>query len=266
MFDVHTHLTDEGIFQDLEGNLRRAREAGVRRFLIPAYSPLFWERARDIAEKNRDVYFAIGVHPLFLDDKEPLGLREALVKHPKCLAVGEVGLDAFLPGSDLARQSAWFEREAAFAAEYDKPLVIHCRKAYFELLELLKRQFQAKPVSFLLHSCSCSKEQLGPFLEMGAYVSFSGTITRSNARKTKELALSVPNERVLLETDSPYIGTDQVRPPLVRPLQFMEVAEAYAELTGLSLEETEKLTDANAERFFRLEQTSSSFFETASRS
>ena len=255
MFDVHAHLTDDCIFRHLEETLRRAREAGVRRFLIPAYSPLLWERARDIAEQNQDVYFAIGVHPLFLDDKEPEGLRETLIKHPKCLAAGEVGLDAFLPGSDLARQSAWFEQEAAFAAEHDKPLVIHCRKAYSELLALLKDQFKIKPLPFLLHSCSSSREQLGPFLEMGAYVSFSGTLTRSNARKVKELALGVPSERVLLETDSPYLGTDKVRPPFVRPLQVMEVAEAYAELTGLSLEETEKLTEANSERFFRFGKT-----------
>ena len=255
MYDVHAHLTDEDIFRQLDAVLQTARDAGVRRFLIPAYSPQFWERARGIAEANRDVYFAIGTHPLFLADKEPEGLREKLIRHEQCLAVGEVGLDAFLPGSDLPSQCASFEREAAFAARCDKPLVIHCRKAYSEILALLKAQFKVKPVPFLLHSCSCSREQLAPFLEMGAYVSFSGTLTRSNARKTKELALYVPKDKVLLETDSPYIGTDKVRPPFVRPAQVMETAAAYSEITGLSLEDTEKLTEANSERFFGFAKT-----------
>lgn len=252
MFDVHTHLTDEAIYSDLDNVLKSAREAGVSRFLIPAYSPLFWERAKTISENNKDVYFAVGVHPLFLSDKEPEGLREKLINHPKCLAVGEVGLDAFPPDADIDLQRFWFAQEAAFAAKRDKPLVIHCRRAYSDLLELLRDQFTVKPVRFVLHSCSCSKEEAKAFLDLGAFVSFSGTLTRTNARKAKELALYVPRDKVLLETDSPYIGTNKVRPPDVRPAQVLEVAEAYAEILGLTVKEVEDFTDKNAERFFVL--------------
>ena len=252
MFDVHAHLTDEAIYSDLDNVLKSARESGVSRFVIPAYSPLFWERAKMISENNEDVYFAVGVHPLFLSDKEPEGLREELIRHPKCLAVGEVGLDAFPPDADMDLHRSWFAREAAFAAERDKPLILHCRRAYSDLLELLKAQFAVKPVRFVLHSCSCSKEEAKAFLDMGAFVSFSGTLTRTNARKAKELARYVPKDKVLLETDSPYIGTNNVRPPDVRPAQVMEVAEAYAEITGSTLEEVGIFTDKNAERFFVL--------------
>lgn len=255
MFDVHTHLTDEAIFQDLGNVLKNAREAGVSRFLIPAYSPLFWERAKTVSENNEDVYFAVGVHPLFLSDKEPEGLREKLIKHPKCLAVGEVGLDAFPPDADMDLQRLCFAREAAFASQYDKPLVVHCRRAYSDLLGLLRAQFAVEPVRFVLHSCSCSKVEAKAFLDLGAYVSFSGTLTRTNARKARELALYVPKDKVLLETDSPYIGTHTFRPPDVRPAQVMEVAEAYAEIAGLTLGETERLTDENAGRFFALGET-----------
>lgn len=246
MFDVHAHLTDEVIYGDLDNVINEAQTAGVSHFLVPAYSKNFWQRGRDIAEKYPFVYFAIGVHPLFIAEGDDPELRETLVKHPKCLAVGEVGLDYVPNDSQKPRQTAWFAREAAFAKKHDKPLVIHCRKAYSDLLEPLKEY----GVPFLLHSCSCSREQVKPFLELGAYVSFSGTLTRTNAKKVLDLARFVPRDRVLFETDSPYIGTDKVRPPFVRPAQVMEVAEAYAKATGLTLEEAEKLTDKNAERFF----------------
>ncbi|MBQ7555689.1 TatD family hydrolase [bacterium] len=246
MFDVHAHLTDEVIYGDLDNVIKEAQTAGVRRFLIPAYSKNFWLRAKDIAEKYPFVYFAVGVHPLFIGEGDDQKLRETLVKHPKCLAIGEVGLDYVPDDSQKPRQTAWFAQEAAFAKEHDKPLVIHCRKAYYDLLEPLK-EFGAP---FLLHSCSCSREQVKPFLDLGAYISFSGTLTRTNAKKTIELARYVPRDKVLCETDSPYIGTDKVRPPFVRPAQVMEVAETYAKATGLTLEEAEKLTDKNAERFF----------------
>jgi TatD DNase family protein len=248
MFDVHAHLTDEVIYGDLDNVINEAQTAGVRSFLVPAYSKNFWQRGRDIAEKYPFVYFAVGVHPLFISEGDDPELRETLVKHPKCLAVGEVGLDYVSNDSQKPQQTAWFAREAAFAKKHDKPLVIHCRKAYSDLLEPLKEY----GVPFLLHSCSCSREQVKPFLELGAYVSFSGTLTRTNAKKVLDLARFVPRDRVLFETDSPYIGTDKVRPPNVRPAQVMEVAEAYAEATGLTLEEAEKLTDKNAERFFVL--------------
>lgn len=246
MFDVHAHLTDEVIYGDLDNVINEAQTAGVSRFLVPAYSKNFWQRGRDIAEKYPFVYFAVGVHPLFIAEGDDPELRESLVKHPKCLAVGEVGLDYVLNDCQKPQQTAWFAREAAFAKKHDKPLIIHCRKAYSDLLEPLKEY----GVPFLLHSCSCSREQVKPFLELGAYVSFSGTLTRTNAKKVLDLARFVPRDRVLFETDSPYIGTDKVRPPFVRPAQVMEVAEAYAEATGLTLEEAEKLTDKNAERFF----------------
>ncbi len=248
MFDVHAHLTDEIIYGDLDNVIKEAQTAGVSSFLVPAYSKNFWQRGRDIAEKYPFVYFAVGVHPLFISEGDDPELRETLVKHPKCLAIGEVGLDYVPDDSQKPRQTAWFAHEAAFAKKHDKPLIIHCRKAYFDLLEPL-REFG---VPFLLHSCSCSREQVKPFLDLGAYVSFSGTLTRTNAKKVLDLARFVPRERVLFETDSPYIGTDKVRPPFVRPAQVMEVAEAYAEATGLTLEEAEKLTDKNAERFFVL--------------
>lgn len=248
MFDVHAHLTDEVIYGDLDNVINEAQTAGVSRFLVPAYSKNFWQRGRDIAEKYPFVYFAVGVHPLFISEGDDPELRETLVKHPKCLAVGEVGLDYVPDDSQKPRQTAWFAHEAAFAKKHDKPLVIHCRKAYSDLLEPLKEY----GVPFLLHSCSCSREQVKPFLELGAYVSFSGTLTRTNAKKVLDLACFVPRDRVLFETDSPYIGTDKVRPPFVRPAQVMEVAEAYAKATGLTLEEAEKLTDKNAERFFVL--------------
>ena len=246
MFDVHAHLTDDVIYGDLDNVIKEAQTAGVRRFLIPAYSKNFWLRAKDIAEKYPFVYFAVGVHPLFIGEGDDQKLRETLVKHPKCLAIGEVGLDYVPDDSQKPRQTAWFAQEAAFAKKHDKPLVIHCRKAYYDLLEPLK-EFGAP---FLLHSCSCSREQVKPFLDLGAYISFSGTLTRMNAKKTIELARYVPKDKVLCETDSPYIGTDKVRPPFVRPAQVMEVAAAYAEATGMSLEEAENLTDKNAERFF----------------
>ena len=252
MFDTHVHLTDDALFSRLPELFCEAKNLGVRRFLIPAYSAKVWERAVKIAETYEGVYFAVGIHPLFINEGDLPNEREKFIAHKKCLAVGEVGLDYFTEDCDRIVQRSWFEHEVAFAAAHEKPLLLHCRKAYDDLLALLRNQFLKKPVAFVLHSYSGSAEQLKAFLDLGAYVSFSGTLTRTNAKKVLEVAKKVPLDRVIIETDSPYIGTSSTRPPLVSPWQLPEVLAAFASAVNLDLSAAEKLTDENAARFFNL--------------
>lgn len=253
MFDTHTHLTDAPLADRLSAVLQEARQAGVERFLIPGYRPSLWEAARDIAAREGGVYFAVGTHPLFAAEGFAWERREALLADPRCLAIGECGLDYVPEDADRQGQAALFVREAALAAERGKPLLVHCRKAHEDLLAILRDQSRTACPAFVLHSCSCSREQVRPFLDLGAYVSFSGSLTRRNARKALALAAFVPRERVLLETDSPYIGTDQAPPPGVAPRNLPEVLLAYAAAAGLAPEAAEELTDANARRFLKAE-------------
>ncbi len=248
MTDTHTHLTEEPLFSHLNAALARAREAGVEKFIIPGYNPESWRRAREIAKRYAGVFFAAGLHPLFINEENFPDLKIE-IENKKCVAVGEIGLDYYKDDFNKNAQIEIFEKQMQLAREKNMPVIFHCRKAYDDLLAVCKNFSEIKGV---LHSCSCSSEQVKPFLKLGYFVSFSGTVTRKNSRKAKKIAASVPLEKIILETDSPFIGTAEHPVPSVEPSHLPEIISAIAEIRGEPPEKIKAVAEKNAENLFKI--------------
>lgn len=242
MIDTHVHLNDEPLCNDLAGVLERARAAGVSAFIIPGYSPDGWRASRPIAAAHPGVHLAAGIHPMFADDAS-LKALDGEIAAGGLVAIGEIGLDYALQEFDKAVQMRVFMAQLDRAWEAKLPVAIHCRHAFDDLYAALR---EYKGLRGVLHSCSCSLEQIGAFLDLGYYVSFSGVVTRSQARKVKKLAQGVPLERCLIETDSPYIGTEEHPPAEVEPCHLGEIARALAVLKNEALERVIEVTTRNA--------------------
>lgn len=246
MIDTHTHLTDEPLISKLPKVLENARIAGVTKLIIPGYDKNSWENARKLSEKFDNVFFAVGLHPMFTSDYSVEKLEKEL-ELKNAIAIGEIGLDYTPENVDCNRQKLLFEFQMSVAEKYNLPVIIHCRKAYDDLLEILKKFPNVRGV---LHSCSCSCEQIKPFLELGYYVSFSGVVTRKRTKKNKKLAEFVPLDRILSETDSPFIGTENFPAFSSEPFCVKEVISALAVIKKIDFEEMEKITTNNAEKLF----------------
>ena len=248
MIDTHTHLTDTPLYENLAAVLVRARAAGVHRMIIPGYNASSWQRAAQIASEHPGIFFAAGVHPLFWPG-QPNSDIYPFLDNNTVVAVGEIGLDYVDPAVDKPAQRALFRLQMQAAAVHGLPVILHCRRAYDDLLAVC-REFP--DVSGVLHSCSCSHEQVKPFLDHGYYVGFSGTLTRKRAKKAVKLAAYVPADRILTETDSPFIGTEQHPPPTSEPAHIPEIMSVLAEIKNTACEEIERIIERNAETRFNL--------------
>lgn len=248
MIDTHTHLTDEPLYGALEEVLKRAMDRGVTEFIVPGYNAESWRRGRELCARYSCVKMAVGLHPLFVDEGT---LEKALeeIQQGGIVAVGEIGLDAMGREINLPKQREFFEAQLEAACAKGLPVILHCREAHDELL-MVCRKFRG--MRAVLHSCSCSHEQVKPFLELGFYVGISGGITRAQTQKVKKLACAVPLERILVETDSPYIGTATHPAPTSEPGDAAEVVEALAQIRGCSVDEVVRVTTKNAQYFFGL--------------
>jgi TatD DNase family protein len=248
MIDTHTHLTDTPLYEQRDAVLARARAAGVRRMIIPGYNASSWQCAAQIASEYTGIFYAAGVHPLFLPEQSNSDILPFIENH-SVVAVGEIGLDYVDAAVDKPAQLALFRQQMKAASSHGLPVILHCRRAHDDLLTVC-REFP--DVSGVLHSCSCSHEQVKPFLELGYYAGFSGTLTRKRAKKAVKLAEYIPADRILTETDSPFIGTEQHPPPTTEPAHIPEIVTALAEIKNVSCGEIEQITDKNAETLFKL--------------
>jgi len=248
MVDTHTHLTDDPLAAALEDVLARARGCGVTTFIVPGYDLAAVGRARALAAQHDGVYAAAGIHPLFVRNNAPAALAAELA-HGGFVALGEIGLDYVDAAADRALQQRVLTQQLMLARAHDMPVILHCRQAHDDLLNILRAHAGVRGV---LHSCSCSHEQVKPFLALGLYVSFSGVVTRANARKARKLAERVPLDRIVAETDSPFIGNIRHPAPTSEPADVSAVIAALAELRGMTCADMANLTSANARRLFGL--------------
>lgn len=248
MIDTHSHLSDRPLWENIDQVLERAKVAGVEKMIVPGYDPNSWQRSALLARKFEQIYIAAGIHPLFIDDIAQASLATFLAEN-KVVALGETGLDYANASADKVLQQNAFCQHFELAQKYDLPLIIHCRKGYQDLLAIC-RQFPT--VRAVLHSCSASREQVKAYLDLDYFISFSGVVTRSNASKAQKLAQFVPANRILTETDSPFIGTDSCKPLKTEPAQVAEVLQVLAQLRNLDLLEIDRITTANAQAFFKI--------------
>lgn len=248
-FDTHIHLD---AFDDLGPPLDEARAAGIEGWVVPGVAPDGWAQLLALADAHAGVFAAPGLHPMAADRYRPEHAAElqALLSHPRAVAVGEVGLDR-------QAEVPWPVQEEVFVAmirlakEMDKALVIHARKSIDRVLDLLQRE-GAVQVGGVVHAFSGSVETAHRIVAAGFMVGIGGVVTWPNARRLPEVVRALPRDSLVLETDAPYLAPEPHRGATNRPACLALVAQKVAELRDWSLEETLRVTTGNAKRLFRI--------------
>ncbi|WP_310551925.1 TatD family hydrolase [Paenibacillus glufosinatiresistens] len=251
LFDTHTHLDAPQFDGDREETIARAFESGVTRMINIGFNRETIPTTMSLTEKYDSIYAAIGWHPVdAIDFREgDLEWIASLCAHPKVVAIGEIGLDYYWDTSPKDVQQALLRRQIGLARELNMPIVIHNRDAHEDIVKILREE-KASEVGGVMHSFSGSWETAKQCLHMGFHLSFGGPVTFKNARVPKEVLKETPMDRLLIETDSPYLTPHPFRGKRNESAHVRLVAEAAAEIKGLHLEELAKKTYANAlERF-----------------
>ena len=258
-FDSHAHYYDERFSDELTESVDSLVGAlllhDVSYIVNVGTSPETSRLAIEQAKKFENMYTAVGIHPSdtrFLSDidKEIEEIRTLILdKSSKCVALGEIGLDYHYPDTDKEKQRLYFERQMMLAEELDIPIVIHDREAHEDILAVLKKYPR---VHGILHSYSGSVEMAKELVKMGYYISFSGTLTFTNARKPKEVAAVLPHDRILIETDCPYLAPHPKRGTLNHSGNLVHTNAVLADILGISEDEAAQLTEENAKRVFRI--------------
>lgn len=249
LIDTHTHIDLDNFKDRFDEVVETAKEYGVGKVVIPGVEPSGFGRIVELCEKYDNVYGAVGVHPEELgafNDEAENRIREYL-KHPKIIAVGEIGLDYYWDKSQVERQKEIFEKQILLAKEAKKPVLVHDREAHLDSFEILKKT-NAKETGVVMHCFSGSPEFAMECVREGFYIAIGGVVTFKNAKKAKEVAKVVPLERLLLETDAPYMAPVPFRGKENQPAYVKFVVQEIADLRGISFEEVEQATTANAER------------------
>lgn len=262
MIDTHCHLTYDGLLERVDDVIAAAAEAGVDRMISVGTTPADAEKARALSQRKPNIFFTAGLHPHYAEgytDKAALldALREKLAD-PKCVALGEMGLDRHYPDPPFDLQQRVFDWQLELASEkgdkylFTKPIVIHNREATDDTLAMLNTS-GIDPTRFVFHCFTGSADELDKILAFGAMVSLTGIVTFPSARDLAEATDRIPLNRLMIETDSPYLTPApyrKVRPN--EPKYVADVAEFLADLRVQPLDEFVAKVDANAERFFRL--------------
>ena len=259
LIDTHCHLNFSSYDEDREAVLRRAREAGVKRVIIPAIDLESCEQALALAGANPGLYAAVGIHPNSCGDFNPRMLQtlRGLSRHELAVAIGEIGLDYYRDLCPPATQRRALESQLELAAELQLPVILHNRDSSGDLLAILEAWAPAVPPALkwrpgVLHSFSASAEVARRALDLGFYLGFTGPITYKTAKELRAIAADAPIDRLLIETDGPFLAPQQRRGKRNEPGYLRYVNERLAQLQGLSFEDMARQTTLNAERLFAL--------------
>ncbi len=256
MIDSHTHLNDEALYDSREEVIKRAKEAGVHTMLCVGYDLESSRKAVEIANTHEGVFVAVGYQPENIEgvDLEILKEIEKLAaSSPKVIAIGEIGLDYHWRKKEEAgdRQKAFLIAQIEMANRLNLPISIHCRDAIGDMYEVLSTHTVER--RGVLHCYSGSPEMLERFAKLGFYFGFGGVTTFKNAKTTKECATICPIDRLLLETDAPYLAPVPFRGQTNEPAYVPYVLKTIAELRGMDEKELERQTDENFRRLFHVE-------------
>ena len=251
MIDVHAHLDDARFDEDRQEVIQQLRAAGFRRLINSGCSHKACEAAIRLAEENDFIYASVGIYPHDVEELEQNGLDrlKKMAGHPKVVAIGEIGLDYYYATAAKELQKKWFHAQLELAEELRLPVVIHSRDAMRDTLDILREHPKNTGI---FHCYSGSAESLKEVVALGWSISMGGVVTFKNARVAKEVAAAVPADRLMLETDSPYLAPTPYRGKRNTALYLPEVAKCIAELRGTTPEEIERITDENAIRMFQL--------------
>lgn len=253
LIDTHVHLNSDTLYQDLENVINRALGNDVKEMIVVGFDTVTNARAIEIAEKYPFIYATVGLHPTEAKEvieEDFILLREQL-KHPKVVGVGECGLDFYWDKEHVEEQKSVFRRQIELSKEYKKPLIIHMRDATEATYNVLK---EYKDLAGVMHCYSGSAEMAPRFIELGMYISLGGPVTFKNGHKPKQVASTIDENHLLIETDSPYLSPHPFRGKTNEPSRVKLVAEEIARLRNVSYEKIADLTTENARRLFNLKE------------
>lgn len=252
LFDTHAHLDDKAFDTDREELIASLSADGVSHVVIPGSSLESSQKAMSIAQSYENIYFAAGVHPgdILSMQYEDIDRIRALAAHPKCVAIGEIGLDFYWEKDPVVRdtQRYWFLQQLRLAFELNKPVVIHDREAHQECFDAVRNA----GVQGVFHCFSSSAEMAMELVKIGFYCSFTGVVTYQGAKKALRAMEELPLERIMIETDSPYLSPVPFQKERNQPKNVLAVAKTVADVKKIPLEEVIRVTSENAARLFRI--------------
>jgi TatD DNase family protein len=253
LIDTHCHLTFDDLGRDIDAVIARSRQAGVNGWITVGTDPQENQKAVELANQFENMYAAIAIHPHDAKDVTADILKELreLAQHNKVVAIGETGLDYHYNFSSHEEQQKVFAEHLKIAAELNLPVIVHCREAFDETMEILEQFRDVKKVVF--HCFSGSGEQAKIVLDYGFYISFTGVVTFKNAEKTRRAAEVVPLDRMMVETDCPYMSPEPMRKQKINePALMVHTAGRLAELKGMGLADFAEDVTATSRAFFGL--------------
>src|SRR5690625_2060898 len=253
LFDTHVHLNARQFFEDREETIQRAFDTGVKYMTVVGFDNETIPLAIEIAEQYENIYAAVGWHPVDAIDmtEKELAWIEELSHHPKVVAIGEMGLDYHWDKSPKDVQAEIFRKQIRLAKKRKMPIIIHNREATEDIIAILEEE-NAKEIGENMHCYSDSVKYVERCLDMNFYISLGGPVTFKNAPLPKEVAKEVPFDRLLIETDAPYLAPHPKRGKRNEPAYVKLVAEKIAKLKNLDITEIAKVTTQNAFNIFRI--------------
>lgn len=255
IFETHAHYDDEKFDEDRDALLSSMKENGIGRIINVSANLESLENTRKLMEQYPFIYGAFGLHPDEVGDlnEDVMERMRGLCRLEKAVAVGEIGLDYYWDKENHEKQQYWFRRQIALAREEKLPMIIHSREAAADTLRVMKEE-KSEEIGGVIHCFSYSAEMAEEYLKMGFYLGIGGVVTFKNAKKIKEVVQMSPMERILLETDSPYLAPVPYRGKRNSSLYLPYVVREIAEIKGISEEEVIEMTEKNAVRLFQVEE------------
>lgn len=260
LFDSHAHYNDEKFNEDREEVLQAVAVEGVTKLICAGYSLEDSKEAVQIANSHQNVYAIVGISPNDIPEQsleyeqtlnKQLQQIEELAHNEKVVAIGEIGLDYYWNKENKEEQKLAFQKQIELANHLDLPIVIHTREAIYDTIEILKSKIT--PVKKgVLHCCPLNLDLIREGLKLGFYISFAGPITFKNAKNAGEAIQAVPLERILIETDSPYLAPEPKRGTRNDSRNVKYIAEKIAQVKGISVEEVASVTYENAKKIFEM--------------
>ena len=254
-FDSHSHYNDNAYDEDRENILKAIFDEGVTKTVTIGYNVEKSQKAVELAEKYDFVYAAVGIHPSDIEKDEDRILKQIkkikkLASNKKVVAIGEIGLDYYWHKDNKNLQKFAFIKQIELAKELRLPIIIHSRDAIMDTIDILKSEISLE-CSGILHCCVLNKDLIETGLDVGLYVSFAGPITFKNTKNT-EIIREIPNERILIETDCPYLSPEPKRGQRNDSRNIKYTAQKVAEIKGMTLEQVAESTYMNAMNIFRI--------------
>lgn len=257
LFDSHSHYNDEKFDIDRDKIIKETLASGVSNFIVAGYGIKSSKKAIEIAIKYEGIYAIVGISPNDLENikteeeiNESISKIEELASHPKVVAIGEIGLDYYWNKENKKLQKKIFIKQINLANKLNLPIVIHTRDAFLDTIEILKQNKVEKKGIF--HCCPLNRELVREGLNLGFYISLSGVITFKNTKNADDIINMIPEDRLLIETDSPYLSPEPFRGKKNNSMNVKFVAEKIASVKNKTVEEIAEITSNNAKRIFEV--------------